>query len=398
MGAGTCAPENRLHLSQTRNCEMNSILNISIVIPTNGRVSLVERLLKSLVPERNSYKYGKTEIIVVNSGNNEDSEQIKKLCKDYDAQFFEGENSVRKKRNLGIKKASYEVILFLDSDVAAEPGLLNLHAAKYLNSDEKNLGGVFGLTKFVGEKRWWWKVVEQTTYLDSFSFAERFPYNSWTIGNNVSFYKSVLFEVGLFEENFPYPLGGDDLDLTYRITKTGYLIKSCPEAVTLHSTETWNHFKAIYDRTRRWGSMEYYISKRHPEIFVNCIPKSCIMFLFMMILCSVIALCAQRITPLVFFDFWWILHYFALYLYDCIHKNGGNPVWYLLGKSIRVWYRLYYEVESLKNGDFSCFHKEMSFSLDQTKFMLQREIFALKSFFVTFAALLCTFLVGSLII
>lgn len=53
-----------------------------------------------------------------------------------------------------------------------------------------------------------------------------------TIGNNVSFKKSVLEEIGMFEENFPFKLGGDDLDMTYRVTKAGYMIGSAPNAVT----------------------------------------------------------------------------------------------------------------------------------------------------------------------
>ena len=170
---------------------MEQRLNLSIVIPTNGRTNLVERLLQSLVPERQSYPYGETEVLIVNSGKAEDATRIEELCETYQAIFIPGENSVRKKRNLGIEKAQYEVVLFLDSDVAAEEGLLRYHAEGFLNATEKNLGGVFGLTRFVGRKTWWWKVVEQTTYLDSFSFAERFPYKSWTIGNNVSFYRRV---------------------------------------------------------------------------------------------------------------------------------------------------------------------------------------------------------------
>lgn len=367
---------------------MEETLNLSIVIPTNGRTELVERLLSSLLPERQSYPYGKTEVLVVNSGKEADSEKIQALCGQYDALFFPGENSVRKKRNLGIERAQYEVVLFLDSDVAAEPGLLKSHAESYLQATEKKLGGVLGLTRFVGRKTWWWRVVEQTTYLDSFSFAERFPYNAWAIGNNVSFYRRVLLEVGLFEVNFPFPLGGDDLDLSYRITKSGYLIKSCPAAVTLHSTETWNHPKAIYDRTHRWGSMDYFLSQRHPEIFIDCIPKSGVLFVLSFLICGVLSLILRNTTPVLFAAVWLLLHVLCVYLYDCAHGEGGNPLFYAMGKTIRVFYRLYYEIAGLRHGSFSCFHKEMSFSLPQTKFMQTREIAMFKIYLFTFVILL----------
>lgn len=370
---------------------MSKKINISIVIPTNGRVKLVQRLLRSLETETENYSYGKTEIIVVNSGEDKPSAQIEALCESYNAKFYQGENSVRKKRNLGIQKAKYEIVLFLDSDVAAKEGLISAHALTYLEARETNLGGVFGLTEFVGKKTWWWKVVEHTTYLDSFSFAKQFPYNHWTIGNNVSFYRSVLLEVGMFEENFPFPLGGDDLDLSYRITKTGYLIKSCPEAVTFHSTETWNNPKAIQNRTRRWGAMEYYISQRHPEIFINCIPKSGILFLFDSIIGIASTIMVKNSLPLLLIGIWLLVHYISVYIYDCIHKDGGNPLYYLLGKSIRCIYRFFYHIESLKHGNFTSIHKEMSFSIEQTKFMQKRESAVFIIYLLSFVVVFFTF-------
>ncbi|MGN1417977.1 MAG: glycosyltransferase [Acutalibacteraceae bacterium] len=367
---------------------MEQKLNLSIVVPTNGRVNLVKRLLQSLVPEREAYPYGETEVLIVNSGKEEDAALIKELCEKYQATFIPGENNVRKKRNLGIEKAQYEVVLFLDSDVAAEKDLLKFHAEGFLNAEEKNLGGIFGLTKFVGRKTWWWKVVEQTTYLDSFSFAEKFPYNAWTIANNVSFYRKILLEVGKFEVNFPFPLGGDDLDLTYRITKSGYLIKSCPQAVTLHSTETWNHPKAIYDRTHRWGSMDYFLSQRHPEIFVDCIPKSGVLFAAAFLAGGILSAAFRSFLPVLGVLFWLLLHVITVYIYDCVHKEGGNPFYYALGKIIRCFYRLYYYIAGFKKHDIRCLHKEMSFSLEQTKYMQRREIAVFCIYLITFAVML----------
>lgn len=367
---------------------MDKNLNISIVIPTNGRVQLVERLLESLLPEREAYPYGETETLIVNSGSREDSEQIRQLSRKYDALFFMGENSVRKKRNLGIEKARFEVVLFLDSDVAATEGLLRHHAEGYLNSTEKNLGGVFGLTRFVGEKKWWWKVVEQTTYLDSFSFAERFPYNAWTIGNNVSLYRKVLFEAGMFEVNFPFPLGGDDLDLTYRITKSGYLIKSCPQAVALHSTETWNRPRAIIDRTHRWGSMDYFLSQRHPEIFTDCIPKSGVLFAGAFLAGIILSAVFRSWQPLLGICIWLVLHTVIVYIYDCIHKEGGGFLCYLIGKLFRTGYRLNYQIAGFKNHDIRCLHREMSFSLEQTKYMQRREIAVFSIWLLSFLLML----------
>ena len=217
------------------------------------------------------------------------------FCVQFDAQYFVCADSVRKKRNFGIEHASLPYILFLDSDVIASPGLLTSHAETWMsNQEEKELGGTFGVTEFSGLKNYWWRILELTTFTDSFGFAKKYPYVSWCIGNNVSFRKSVLFQVGKFEENLPFKLGGDDLDLSYRITKANYLIKCVPTAVTYHSTSTWNHWRAIHDRAKRWGTMEYYLLKRHPELAHNRLPMTGDVIAFFTVLFYILSFISKR--------------------------------------------------------------------------------------------------------
>ena len=248
--------------------------NLSIVIPAWNRSALLCQLLESLFQARKAYKYGDTEVIVVDSSEGAEKEKIIKGCEEFDAHYLEGPDSVRKKRNRGIIESRNPIIVFMDSDVTVGEDILNLHAETYMESEDERLGGTFGVTEFVGRDSFFWRIIQYTTFVDSFSFAKRFPYQNWTIGNNVTFRKSVLEEIHMFEEAFPFKLGGDDLDMSYRVTKAGYRIKSVPEAVTFHSRETWNHLSAIKDRTKRWGSMEYYLSRRHPEIFISFGPKA----------------------------------------------------------------------------------------------------------------------------
>ena len=232
--------------------------DMSVVIPTFNRAYLLEKLLESLYADRENYKYGKTEVIVIDSSKGEELQKIKEACKRYDARYLEGTDSVRQKRNLGIRSARYPYIVFEDSDVVVDQDLFNYHAETYRKSTpEERVAGSFGLTVFTGEDNLVWKIIQYTTLTDSFSFAEKWPYQEWTIGNNVSFKKEVLEEVNLFEEAFPFKLGADDLDLSYRITHAGYRIKSQPKAVAYHSKDTWKKWKLVRERAKRWGRMEY---------------------------------------------------------------------------------------------------------------------------------------------
>lgn len=353
--------------------ETDKQMNISVVIPTWNREALLDKLLASLVVARQKYKYGQTEVIVVDSSEGEAKARIQESCKKHDAIYVEGDNSVRKKRNLGIDLAKYELIHFVDSDVEVCEEILNVHAETFLLDDNEKVAGSFGLTEFVGHTSIWWTILNHTTYLDSFSFAKRWPYQAWTIGNNVAIKKDVLLEIGKFKEDFPYKLGGDDLEMTYRVTKNGYLIKSAPEAATYHSTETWNHPKAIHNRTIRWGTMEYFIKTLHPELFVNCIPKADVLFYFLYLLLGILGIVLETAVPLAMLGGWVFLYVIALYFYDNKDvEKKPNPFFYFIGKGIKTNYHLFYILESLGHGDFSCLYKEMSFSEGQTLFQYKQ--------------------------
>lgn len=274
-------------------------MDFSIVIPTWNRSHLLDALLKSLYEERQRFIGGNTEVIVIDSSKDTEKSNIMASCEKYDAIYLEGDDSVRKKRNKGIVASKYDYILFIDSDVVVEKGLLDEYVKGYENNKYVKLGGVLGYTEFVGKKNFWWKILEQTSLINSFSFARDYPFHSWTIGNNVSFKKSVLEEIGMFEENFPFKLGGDDLDMTYRVTKAGYMIGSAPNAITYHSRETWNNFKAIHNRAMRWGTMERIICNRHKELYKRVIPKNYVLILISLIVSAVVSTITHNSLPVI---------------------------------------------------------------------------------------------------
>lgn len=88
---------------------------VSIIIPVYNTGKTAEKLLKKLMGDR----YDNIEIIVVDDGSKDDSfEIIDKIAKkDKRLKLFHQSNSGQSSaRNLGIKKAKGEYILFIDSD------------------------------------------------------------------------------------------------------------------------------------------------------------------------------------------------------------------------------------------------------------------------------------------
>ena len=365
--------------------------NVSIVIPTWNRCELVDRLLQSLAEAEKSYQYGKTEVLIVDSSEGSEKENIEKSCRKYGALYITGDDSVRKKRNKGILSAKYEYILFIDSDVTAQKDLINNHIQTFIENESDKLAGTFGLTEFVGTDNFVWKIIQYSTFLDSFQFAKKFPYQNWTIGNNVMFLKKVLLEVGLFEENFPYKLGADDLEMTYRITHSGYLIKSAPDAVTYHAKDTWKKWKAISERAKRWGSMEYYIRQRHPEIFITWLPKTEVIIPVSFLIFGIYALLSQSLYPMGIFLLFTIVLGLELWALDTYGSENKNIVCYFGAKWLESKYYYSHAWMGIKNRSISDAFACLSFSAMQTRFMLKRETRRMWMTMVTLvlAGLLC---------
>ena len=362
-------------------------MDFSIVIPTWNRSELVEALLKSLYDERERYTSGKTEVIIVDSSTDNEKDSIMSSCKKYDAIYVEGDDSVRKKRNKGIRQSKYDYILFIDSDVVVEKGLLDEYVEAYKNPYQVKLGGVLGYTEFVGKRTFWWKMLERTSLVNSFSFARDYPFHSWTIGNNVSFKKSVLEEIGMFEENFPFKLGGDDLDMTYRVTKAGYMIGSSPNAVTYHSRKTWNNYKAVHDRAKRWGTMENFIVGRHPELYKKVIPKNYVLETIAFLFMGILSLILKNWLPIMIAVSWIVINWIIDYVVDVKRKGFCSPIYYFGAQIIQSQYEFYRVLGSLKNGSFGALYKGMIFNRFQIKFGMANEAFRIKKLIWSFFAL-----------
>ena len=359
-------------------------MNFSIVIPTWNRSELVDALLESLYEERNRSSQGKAEVLIVDSSKDEEKNNIVESCKKYNAQYIDGDDSVRKKRNKGIRMSKYDTILFIDSDVTVEKGLLDEYVEAYENPYKVKLGGVLGYTEFVGKKTFWWKMLEKTSLVNSFSFARNYPFHSWTIGNNVSFKKSVLEEIGMFEENFPFKLGGDDLDMTYRVTKAGYMIGSAPNAVTYHSRKTWNNYKAVHDRAKRWGTMENYIVARHPELYKKVIPKNYILETLMTIFLGVVAAVSQSLTPLIIAGSWIVLNWLIDYALDIKNNGFSSPIYFYGAMLIQFQYEFYRVKQSFKNHSLGALNKGIIFNRFQIKYGMKNEAFRIKKLLYSF--------------
>ena len=88
-------------------------LKISIIVPIYNTSKYLKKCIDSLINQT----YENIEIILLNDGSTDDSAKIIKEYKDKRIKYIEKDNEgIGKTRNLGIKKATGDYLMFIDSD------------------------------------------------------------------------------------------------------------------------------------------------------------------------------------------------------------------------------------------------------------------------------------------
>lgn len=237
----------------------------SIIVPTHGRPDLVAELLPSLRLARTHLGVG-SEIILVDSSDGEAGALIKALCQQYDARYMRGENHVGLKRNLGLAASAHDKVFFIDSDCRADPDVLREHLAAHVKEAGSKVGGVLGLTEWHGAAGPVWKVLElHSSMTAAFRFAAWFKDVPWGTCTNISFRREPLLAVGGFDEQFPLPVYGEDVDLGLRLGKAGYRLVTNPRAVVSHNRVGLNSFRVAWRKSVNTGRADYHLGNRHME-------------------------------------------------------------------------------------------------------------------------------------
>lgn len=109
---------------------MSNIL-FSVIIPTFNRAPFIGKAIESVLHQ----EYGNFEIIVVDDGSTDETEEVVRGFADKRIKYFWKENEERgATRNFGISKSNGDYICFLDSDDVYYPNHLS-EAVKFLESN-----------------------------------------------------------------------------------------------------------------------------------------------------------------------------------------------------------------------------------------------------------------------
>jgi hypothetical protein len=237
----------------------------------------VARLLDSLSQARAEYA-GWSEVVIVDSSSEPERSLVRASCERADARHLDGSRNVREKRNLGASAAAGSHLLFVDSDCVVASDLLALHVAAWSRSelvpDGARIVGAVGVTQFVGRQTLATMAAERSPFTLAFSAARHAPFVPWATMSNTSIDRAAFLEAGGFAEDLPGRLGGDDTDLTWRLTRSGQLLASAPDAVVEHGRRTWSRPRDVLGRVWRWGRMTHHLERRHADDLITVLPSA----------------------------------------------------------------------------------------------------------------------------
>lgn len=245
-----------------------SELHLSVVVPTYNRREQLTTVLPTLLDQtlpRDTY-----EIIIADSTSTDGTaEYVRDVVASVGDRvvYLPGAYGGRAAaRNAGITRARAPVVLFTDADILASPDLLERHVQGHAQALERRVA-VVGCELQVRS------LEDYTTQRDQ--PESRKPLHpktrrtlSWLyfLTGNASVRRKDLLAVGCFDEDFT-GYGHEDLELGYRLARSGVQILYDPEAVNYH----WHPvgFSEQVGRMELAGVSTVRFYRKHPDFTVK---------------------------------------------------------------------------------------------------------------------------------
>lgn len=232
---------------------------LSIIIPTSNRRDTLEKTLKTLFGVGCSREY---EVIVVDRPMDDTREMLEPLFGKHPIRYFEQSGQGRPgARNIGIREARGEILLFLDDDILVQEDFIEEHMRHHREFPEDACLGQT-VNKTDSKDLFVKYIVDHSTFLTAYSLihdpddvAFNFFYTS-----NISLRRKGISELGLFDESF-FRYGLEDIEFGYRWKKAGHKIRYNPKAVGCHYYNTIK--EDFFNRRREVGQAAAIFYQKH---------------------------------------------------------------------------------------------------------------------------------------
>ncbi len=230
----------------------------SVVIPTYNRKPILEKCLQALEQQTLDAAY---EVVVVDDGSTDGTVE----WLNQSSQIFphvrllqQNHQGPAAARNLGVKQAAGDTIIFIDSDLVVTEIFLQAHTEAMTQAQQAlghnclfTYGAVINTSNFDAPTAEAYKITD-------FSAA-------YFATGNVMISRQWLLQAGLFDTQFSL-YGWEDLELGVRLKSLGLKLVKVPEAVGYHwhPAFTLDQLPALIDQELQRGKMGAVFYQKHP--------------------------------------------------------------------------------------------------------------------------------------
>lgn len=236
----------------------------SIVIPTYERQETIVRGVAALERQR---QRDFEAIVVVDGSEDGSAAALRALRPSFSLTVIEQENSgAAQARNRGAAAARGEILLTLDDDMEADPGMLAEHDRSHRAGADVVLGDMpvhpesppgmlsWGVGEWARQRRRRLTAAGGEIRLDDF------------LTGQLSISRAAYDAVGGFDASFTRDglFGGEDIDFGYRLQQAGFAIVFNPEAISYQYYDV--DAAAYLRRARESGRSDRELVDKHPEL------------------------------------------------------------------------------------------------------------------------------------
>ena len=239
---------------------------LSVVIPTYNRLEILPRVLRALAAQEETA--GGFEVVVVDDGSSDGTADFLRSHRPpYPFRAFSQANTgPAGARNRGVGESAGEIVVFLGDDTVPESEFLRRHEEAHRARADRKIA-VLGYTTWPRDRRVTPFLHHINEYGLQFGYElirdpENVPFNFFYT-SNISLPRAAFDRCGLFDTTFP-DAAWEDIELSYRLSREGYVIVYEPRAVVRHHHDiTFSSFRRRQERSGRAAAIFY---GKHPEL------------------------------------------------------------------------------------------------------------------------------------
>jgi GT2 family glycosyltransferase len=214
---------------------IETVLRASVVVPTFNRLERLKRVISAL--EHQTLAAEDYEIIVVSDGSTDGTDDY--LASRSSARLVATRQSnagPAAARNHGVQIARGEIVVFVDDDIIARPDLLDRHLADHAASPSPVavIGPMMTPPDFRMSTWIRWEQEQLTRQYERMTAGDYAPTFRQFFTGNASVERERILALGGFDTRFRR---AEDVELGYRLARTGMTFVFDPRAIGLHYAE-----------------------------------------------------------------------------------------------------------------------------------------------------------------